>query len=89
MAKTFNLEVVTPTKHFFNDEVEMVMVNTISGYEGFMANHIYATKLLSEGKMKIKMPGKDRYLFAEIRNGYIDVKDKVLIFTERAVWTEI
>ncbi|HKK95121.1 MAG TPA: hypothetical protein VJ916_02190 [Anaerovoracaceae bacterium] len=88
MSRTFNLEVVTPTKHFFNDKVEMVMVKTISGYEGFMANHNYATKLLAEGKMKIKLPDKEGYLYAEIKDGYIDVKDKVLIFTEKASWIE-
>ena len=88
MSKTFNLEVVTPTKHFYNGEVEMVMVKTLAGYEGFMANHNYAMKLLAEGKMKIKLPGKSSYLYAEIKEGYIDVKDKVLIFTERAAWTE-
>lgn len=88
MSKSFRLEIVTPNKHFFNDEVEMVMVKTVSGYEGFMANHVYAAKLLVEGKMKIQMPGKNEYRYAEIKSGYIDVKDDVLIFTDRAAWTE-
>lgn len=89
MSKSFRLEIVTPTKHFFDEEVEMVMVKTVSGYEGFMADHVYAIKLLVDGKLKIRMPGKNTYRYAEIKSGYIDVKGDVLIFTDRAAWTEI
>ncbi|MBR5488261.1 MAG: F0F1 ATP synthase subunit epsilon, partial [Firmicutes bacterium] len=38
-GKTFFLEVITPREMFFSGDVEMVIVTTRDGEEGFMKYH--------------------------------------------------
>ena len=51
MAKSVLLEVITPSKLFYKGEVEIIMVRTASGEEGFMAGHTWACKLLDDLKI--------------------------------------
>lgn len=88
MAKTFKLEVITPERLFYEGEVEMVIVRTTLGYEGFLANHAWACKLLGTGIMRIKESGESEFRYASITGGFIDVKGRVTIFTDAAEWPE-
>ena len=89
MAKSFLLEIVTPEKHFYTGEVEIVIVRTLSGEEGYLAKHIWALKLLGEGTMKIREPGNTQLRLADISGGIVDVHDDhVLIYTDKAEWKE-
>ena len=49
MANSVRLEVITPSKLFYRGEVELVIVTTLDGDEGFMAGHVWACKLLDIG----------------------------------------
>ena len=51
MAKSFKLEVITPSKLFYKGDVEIVIVRTLEGEEGFMADHSWACKLLDVGEL--------------------------------------
>ncbi len=86
MAKSVTLEVVTPSKLFYKGEIELVIVRTLMGDEGFMANHAWACKLLDTGELWIKEAGQKEYKIAAIAGGYIDVKDDIIIFTDAAEW---
>jgi len=88
MAKSFSLEIVTPEKLFFWGEAEIVIVRTLSGEEGFMAGHIWASKLLGTGELWFKEAGAKEYRLAAISGGFIDVKGDVLVFTDSAEWPE-
>lgn len=88
MAKTFKLEVITPERLFYEGDVEMVIVRTLVGYEGFLANHAWACKLLGTGIMRIKEPGEKEFKIAATTGGFIDVKDRVTIFADAAEWPE-
>lgn len=89
MANKVHLEVITPSKIFFSGDVEMVVIKTALGEEGFMAHHSHACKLLVPCRLKLKMgPGKDDYKYAAIAGGFIDVKDNIIIFTDAAEWPE-
>lgn len=88
MAKTFKIEVITPERLFYEGEVEMVIVRTTIGYEGFMANHAWACKLLGTGIMRLKEAGGKDFKHASITGGFIDVKDRVTIFTDAAEWPD-
>ncbi|HZK02187.1 MAG TPA: ATP synthase F1 subunit epsilon [Anaerovoracaceae bacterium] len=88
MAKTFKLEVITPERLFYEGDVEMVIVRTTLGYEGFLANHAWACKLLGTGIMRLKEAGESKFKHASITGGFIDVKDRVTIFTDAAEWPE-
>ncbi len=90
MAKTFKLKVITPEKMFFSADAELVIVRTAGGDEGFMADHIWACKLLIPGEMKIKEAGasKSEFKIAALSDGFINVKDTVTIYTDAAEWPD-
>lgn len=87
MAETFRLEVITPERVFYEGDVELLMLKTLDGYEGYMANHNWQVKLLDTGEMKIRLPGK-KYLLAATTGGYIDVAEKILVYVDAAEWPE-
>ncbi len=88
MAKTFKVEVITPERIFYEGDIEMVIVRTTLGYEGFMANHAWACKLLGTGILRLKERDAKEFRNAAITGGFIDVKDRVTIFTNAAEWPE-
>ncbi len=53
-----------------------------------MAKHAWACKLLDVGEMWIREKGKEEFRIAAIANGYIDVKDSIVIYTDAAEWQE-
>jgi|SRR5699024_2390750 len=88
MASTFPLEIVTPDKKFFEEEVEMLTVSGIEGELGILKNHIPLVTPLAIGKVRIKLKdGTSRT--AAVAEGYLDVqKDKTTIVTDAAEWPD-
>ncbi|MBS4536438.1 F0F1 ATP synthase subunit epsilon [Clostridium sp. D2Q-14] len=87
MATTFTLEIVSPDKKFFEDEVEMVVVRGIEGDLGILKNHTPLVTPLAIGRVKIKQNGK--YREAAVAEGYVDVnKTKTTIVTDAAEWPD-
>ncbi|KPU27393.1 ATP synthase F1 subunit epsilon [Caloranaerobacter sp. TR13] len=83
----FTLEIVTPDRKFFEDEVEMVIIRGIEGDIGILKNHTPLVTPLSIGKIRIKQNGK--FKEAAIAGGYIEVtKDKTTVITDAAEWPE-
>lgn len=82
--KTFLLEIVTPDKIAYSDQVVMVVVPTVNGAMGILPRHMRAFAQLIEGELKIKTE-KDEYYLA-LGGGFIEItKEKVLILVTRAV----
>lgn len=92
MSRAVKLEVITPSKVFYRGKVELVIVRTLEGEEGFMAGHSWACKLLDIGEMWIQEEGKSQkdedWKLAAIAGGFIDVKDSIIIYTDAAEWSE-
>lgn len=88
MINNVLLEIVTPEQLFYRGEVEMVIAPTMDGYEGFMANHSHACVLLDEGRLRIREAGQKDFKVANIKSGYIDIKDKFVAFCDDAAWAE-
>lgn len=90
MARSVNLEVITPSKLFYMGDVELVVVRTLTGDEGFMAGHTWAVKLLDIGELCIQEKGKstNELKVAAIHGGFIDVQDSIIIYTDAAEWRE-
>ena len=86
MAKTVKLEIITPSKLFYKGEVELVVVKTLTGEEGFMAGHVWACKLLDAGAAWIQETGTAEMKVACLSGGYIDVEDSIMIYTDAAEW---
>ena len=87
---SFRLEVMTPSKLFYRGEVDMVIVTTKDGDEGFMAGHVWACKLLEVSELWIqeKGAGKDEWRVAAVAGGFVDIKDSMVIYTDAVEWSE-
>jgi F-type H+-transporting ATPase subunit epsilon len=88
MPKSILLEVITPSKLFYKGEVELVIVRTLTGDEGFMAGHTWAVKLLDAGELWFQEAGSKDFKIAALAGGFVDVKDNIIIFTDAAEWPE-
>ncbi|MDR0519022.1 MAG: ATP synthase F1 subunit epsilon [Clostridiales Family XIII bacterium] len=86
MANTFKLQMVTPESLFYEGDAELVIVRTMEGDEGFMAGHSWACKLLDVGEIWIKEAGKKDFRIAAGAQGFIDVKDEIMVFVDAAEW---
>ena len=86
MGHSFTLQIMTPEKHFYSGDVEIVIARTHSGEEGFLANHIWACKLLDAGILRLRETGSKEEKRAEISGGFIDVHGDVFVFTDSAEW---
>ena len=81
---------MTPSKLFYRGEVELVIVTTLTGDEGFMAGHVWSCKLLEVGELWIKEKGsgKDDWRVAAVAGGFVDMKDSMVIYTDAVEWSE-
>src|SRR5690242_9817698 len=80
----FLLEIITPARQAFSEQVDMVVVPTTSGIVGVLAHHEPLFSSLTEGEIKISSAGKEYFL--SIGGGFMEVgKDKVSILVSRAV----
>lgn len=83
----FKLEIVTPDRVFFSDEVDMVILRGIDGYLAILKNRAPLITPLAIGKLKIKKDGKEQ--IASISEGYVSVtKEKTTVITDSAEWPE-
>lgn len=86
MAHKVKVEVMTPEELFYSGEVNSITVKTISGSEGFLPGHGWCCKLLADqGALKIREDGS-KVKSAKIRNGYIEVRDSIIVFCDQAEW---
>lgn len=90
MANTVRLEIVTPAKHFYRGDVELVIARTLSGDEGFMAGHTWGCKLLDIGELWIREEGAEanKFKLASVGGGFIDIKDSIIIYTDSIEWSK-
>jgi F-type H+-transporting ATPase subunit epsilon len=88
MAEKIKLQIVTPERLFYEDFIELVIVRTLSGDEGFMPRHSWATKLLDVGEIWIQEAGKKDFKVAAAAGGFVDVKNEITIFVDSAEWPE-
>lgn len=83
MAKTLKLEVVTPERQVFSDEVQSIIVPAAEGYLGVLPNHAPLISGLKPGIIKYRQEGKIRLL--AISGGFMEVSsNKVTILADTA-----
>lgn len=85
--KTFNLQIISPTRVFFNEAVDMVEMKTMEGEIGVLAGHIPLTTILEPGVLRIKTDGNVRE--AALHDGFVQIqKDKVTVLAESCEWPD-
>lgn len=83
----FKLEIVTPDKAFFSDEVDMVIVRGVEGDLAILKNRAPLITPLDIGKIRIINDGEEKV--AAVTDGYISVtKEKTTVITDSAEWPE-
>lgn len=79
----FLLEIITPQRQAFSEEIDSVVVPTSQGAIGVLAHHEPLFSALSEGEIKITTGNKE--FFLAIGGGFMEVsKDKVSILVSMA-----
>lgn len=82
---TFHLEIVTPDRLFFSEEVETVIVRGIEGDLAILKGRAPITTPLKIGMVRIFQDGEEKV--AAVVDGYISVVDnKATVVTEAAEW---
>ena len=78
-----HLEIVTPEKLAYEDDVDMVLVPAIDGELGILPHHTPLVSLLGVGELTIRKGGSEES-FA-IAGGFLQVRpDKVVVMAETA-----
>jgi F-type H+-transporting ATPase subunit epsilon len=89
--KTFNLEIITPEKVAYKNEVEQLSIPAYDGEMGILPGHIDYLAMLNPGEIRIKPAnrtaggkGNDMELFA-VSGGFAEIHPKnVVILCETA-----
>ncbi len=80
----FHLDIITPQRKAFSEDVEAVSVPTSRGTIGILARHEPLFSSLTDGEIKIQTKNKE--FFLAIGGGFMEVtKNGVLILVSRAV----
>jgi len=89
MAKLMELEVLSPARELVSrDDVVYVLINTVNGGIGILANHAPLLAALKEGPLKIQK-ASGAITIAYLEGGFAEVKDnKIVILTPRAELAE-
>ena len=85
--KTFNLRIISPTRIFFDGDVDMVEMKTTEGEIGVLAGHIPLTAILEPGVLRIKQEENVRE--AALHDGFVEIqKDRVTVLAESCEWPD-
>jgi len=81
------LEIVSPERRAYADEVDMVVVPGIDGELGILPNHTRLLSALGTGELRIKKGGTETMMF--ISGGFVEVRpDRVVIMADLAEHSE-
>ena len=78
---TIRLEVVTPEKMVFSDDVDLVLAWGVEGQLGILPHHAPLMTMLQPGDLVFRKEGKEEYL--TISGGFLEVRpDKVVVLAD-------
>jgi len=82
-----HLEVVTPERKVYEDDVDMVIAPGSEGYLGILPHHAPLLTALGPGEFRVKKGGTEEVL--AVFGGFMDVRsDRVTVLTEAAEHVE-
>ncbi len=83
MSKTFQLDIVTPTKVISEGQVEYLRAPSTEGLFGILGGHAVATILMDIGEIKVTKEGKEFYYATN--GGFADIRpESVMLLVETA-----
>ena len=85
MARILLLEIVTPERIVYTNEVEMVVAPTVDGEVGILPLHAPLVSALKAGEVRVKWDNEKETEWFAVAGGYIQVhEDKVIILADHA-----
>jgi F-type H+-transporting ATPase subunit epsilon len=82
-----HLEVITPERRVYEDEVDMVIAPASEGYVGILPHHAPLFTMLGPGEFRVKKGGVEETL--AVFGGFMDVRgDRVVVLTDAAEHAE-
>jgi F-type H+-transporting ATPase subunit epsilon len=82
------LEIVSPERRAFTDEVDMVIVPGIDGQLGILPHHTRLITALGVGELRIKKGGTEQSML--ISGGFVEVRpDKVVVMADLAERSDV
>ena len=82
---SFNLKIITPDRVFYDNQVDMVEMNTTEGEIGVLPGHIPMTVIIKPGILTIFE--KDLEKKAALHSGFVEIlPDKITILAEIVEW---
>ena len=83
MSKTFQLDIITPTKVISESQVEYLRAPSTEGLFGILGGHAVATILMDIGEIKVSKEGKEFYYATN--GGFADIRPEgVMLLVETA-----
>ena len=77
------LEIVTPEKAVYADDVDMVIAPASEGYVGILPHHAPLLTTLGPGEFRVKKGGVEEVM--AVFGGFMDVRgDRVIVLTDAA-----
>ena len=77
------LEVITPERVVYTDDVDMVIAPATDGYVGILPHHAPLLTTLGPGEFRVKKGGVEQVL--AVFGGFMDVRgDRVVVLTDAA-----
>lgn len=85
---TLHLDIITPERIIYSDEVEMVVAPGAEGELGILPHHTPLFTQIKPGEIKIKKGGQETFL--AVTGGFLDVapQSKVTILADYAIRSE-
>src|SRR5947207_7494775 len=84
MTGTLKLEIVTPEKTAYSEDVEMVTLPGSEGELGVYPNHVPLLTMLNPGELRVLKGGKESFL--AIGEGFVEITGKsVSVLTDMAL----
>ena len=78
-----HLEVITPERKVYEDDVDMVIAPAADGYVGILPHHAPLLTVLGPGEFRVKVGGTEQAL--AVFGGFLEVRgDRVVVLTEAA-----
>ena len=82
-----HLEVITPERRVYEDDVDMVIAPGSEGYLGILPHHAPLLTALGPGEFRVKKGGVEEAL--AVFGGFMDVRgDRVVVLTDAAEHAE-
>jgi len=82
-----HLEVITPERKVYEDDVDMVVAPASDGYVGILPHHAPLFTTLGPGEFKVKRGGVEEVL--AVFGGFMDVRaNRVVVLTDAAEHAE-